>query len=375
MGITNSNSNNNLNSNEDLVNEEPVDVSHDASGFNYQLFSRSKNGTKSNNGSSIDRRVKVELQFIHNFQIERYRHTTSQWKLYLKFIVVYYYLQKMGLFFRRNENVCLQLYKQTFPLHTCDSIKVKLKAFPIHTLVHDMLSNYIEWLDVNPYHFETSTIEGIKAKLTTLHVYLNECWMFPNRNYQVNIQLLERRLMTMNFTQIQWNVESLSESGFAEDDLLLYRNLMDFEQEPNGFYDRENNYIAISFAQLYHRINVIGYDNMNTKTFLHIVVGHEIFHLLYSVIEKGGKSRQWIELEKQMESSFGKDDLEENLADLFGTVITFKVLGLDRQAFFKNQFRTWCGNYGISGHGSSRTRAMVPLTLLKKEFDTAFSCT
>jgi hypothetical protein len=321
----------------------------------------------------------IDLDFLAHFNFQKTKYTVEDWRWYLKAIISLYTLNHFRMFPSDPEHTCTLHYKQLFPIHVCHYIKdqLNLSTFTIKGIVEELKKSYIKWIDKNEYEFSENFKRNVKNKLKIMNVYINQCWMSDDLKTKEHLTFVEQDVLdhddyVKGISHLFKNEKFRTFRNALTD--RYNKNLIAHFMNWNAWYETKDNSLVIPPGSTDFHLKRVPQESCMFKAYVGSIIGHELFHLIYSEIVKF-KTKKWLEIETNMKK-YGLHNLEENLADLFGSSINHETFltETEKQCFFLTYIRIWCDDESQLGHSRGKIRSLIPLEFLQKEYEKVFHC-
>lgn len=330
--------------------------------------------------------IALDVNFIHTFNFKKSKFLIEQWKNYLKIAVIYFTLKHMRIsdYSELPSDVCVKHYEELFPIHVCRHVRddLQINAYPIQNMMKRIKSSYNKWIKVNPFNFHKDVMTKVNFLLTNLTEFVNKCWVLPKLNdyfvFTEDELIKSGKSYFYTITELykhkKWRTYRSGKTNIYFKRLI--RNFLDI----NAWYDPSYNMLIIPSVLLHFHENVMGTDSCLYQTVIGNLIGHEYFHIIYTALSES-KSPEWVNFEKTLFDKFqinSDDELNEALADIFGTKMNFEYFEsapqIEKECFFLTTIREWCNVGKIRNHMSGVVRQKIGLYFLSQYYEKTFSC-
>ncbi len=329
----------------------------------------------------------------------------EQWNDYLWFASCKSILHQHRMLVNANERICDLQVVEYFPVSVCRKFKASMNIRgDLDILRAYVLTSFKSIvIDENLFEFPPQIHKHVLERFETLELLINRCT--TNKNNET-VTELERRYLNnpslSKFNYMDYIFSMIRESDFQERRNLVYDDIYTNIYKKilvwNARYDDSTNAMVIGPGLLNfpHKFAKIGGCQYHSTTDPGIF--HEFGHFLFPSTKHFQGSIPNIEWERFVHSIarryqsgfFPVSDFvnEENVADNVGLIVALtayirKARRSDDEirCFIVSYIRQWCPYQWDNApdndkyHAKNRARAVIPLVMIRNEFNRVYNCT
>jgi hypothetical protein len=338
----------------------------------------------------LDKQIVVNQHMLYHFHSLLNKYTLEEWRYYFTFAVYKSILHQTRTLIPNIDKVCIKQVEQYFPLTVCRAFKREYTINHINIIqftknLFDKFSHII--LNDNIFELPQDKIKKINESMKGIYINANKCAL-PSNN--ISLSTFENKYINAQTSYIDTIFNIITDTTFQYKRFFMYdpfeSGLIDNFISWGSSYNYQPSILTIPPTLLHFLTKYVSYNSPQWHSMVDQVIFHELGHFLDHELGEH-ETKAYTNFRKLIRDVYkiGSEDRVrdgENFADVIGVYVAYKAWNnknrsdIEKKSFFTSYIRQWCGlDYIDYDHGSNRERAVLPLFILRGEFDSIFNCT